>query len=121
MIDLGSLAQWASAAAAIVAVGISGLSFVRGARKAEMQVAHDRISAVKDQQAGHAERLARVEAELQHLPTKEMVGNLQTSLAYLSGQIEAMNAKSDAQAERTARIESAVEQLVENELRGPRS
>lgn len=117
IVDAGSWAQWASAGAALIAVAISGVSYVRGARKQEMQVAHDRITDVKERQAGHADRIARIEADMQHLPSKEQVGKMETQLAYLRGASDTMNAKVDAQGERTARIENSVSMLVENELR----
>lgn len=119
-IDFGTLPQWASTAAALVAVLISALSLVRGARRAEMQLAHDRINDVKATLGGHGDRLTRVESELEHLPTREMVTDLATSLARIEGQMGALNAKFDGVGDRMRHLENAVEQLVENELRGHR-
>ena len=50
--------------------------------------------------------------------SKEMVGKLETTLAYVRGQGDTINAKFDGFSGRITRIETAVEQLVENELRG---
>ncbi|MEX2630016.1 MAG: DUF2730 family protein [Tistlia sp.] len=117
-IDLGGWAPWLSAAAAITAVVISVLGNIRGARKTELTLVHTRISAVKDMATSHGERLARVEAELEHLPTREMVTDLATSLARMEGKLEAVNAKFDGLGSRMTGIGQAVDQLVENELRG---
>lgn len=119
--NIGGLATWAGAFASLVAVLISATSLMRGARKAELDLLHKRISVVKDRQDGHGERLTRVEAELEHLPTKEMVLQLGISLARMEGQMGEMNAKFDGVSLRVGGIGNAVEQLVENELRGPRT
>ncbi|MGE0256897.1 MAG: DUF2730 family protein [Alphaproteobacteria bacterium] len=118
LISAGTWAQWASAGAATVAVIISIVGNVRAARKSELALVHARISAVKETVAGHAERLARAESELEHLPTREMVAALAQSLARLDGKVEAMDAKFDGIRDRVNGVAAAIDQLVENELRG---
>lgn len=119
-IDLGGWAPWLSAGAAITALILSVVGNIRSARKTELTLVHDRISKVRDAGNAQAERLARVEAALEHLPTREMVVDLSTSLARLEGKIEAVHVKSDGLSERIKGIGTAVDQLVENELRGSR-
>ena len=118
MIGSVTLLQWVSAVGSLAAVAIAAISILRSARKVETDLLHGRINMAKEKLDDHAERLARIEVGLENLPTKEMVGKLETTLAYVRGQGDTINAKFDGFSGRITRIETAVEQLVENELRG---
>ena len=121
MIGSASLLQWVSTVGSLAALAIAAFAILRSARKDETDLLHGRINMSKEKLDDHAVRLARVEVALDHLPTKEMVGKLETTMAYVRGQGDTINAKFDGFSDRITRIETAVEQLVENELRGPRS
>lgn len=111
IIDLGSLAQWASAAAALVAVFISATSLVRGARKSELDLVHGRITGVKEVQANHAERLAGMESAFAHMPTRETVSEIGTSIARLDGHISTMGAKIDGLQGHAGRLDRVTERM----------
>ena len=120
VIDAGSWATWINALVALVAVVIAVISNIRSARKSEIQALHDRISALRDDHNDHGHRLARTEAMIEHLPTREMVAQLATTLAELRGEVRVGNAYYEGLRDRMDGIGTAVDQLVENELRGQR-
>lgn len=116
----GSWAQWANALAAIVALVIALASNIRSARKSELALVHERISTLKNTVVEQGERLARAEAVLDHLPTRDMVAELATKLEQVSGDVRVGNAHYDGLWRRIDGIGTAVDQLVENEMRGQR-
>lgn len=116
--ELGSIANWIAVAISALALTAMVGNIVFSVRRKDMQHVHTRVSEQRDKMSELAERLAKAEAELEHLPTREMVMGLATSLARMEGQLAAVNAKFDGVTDRMNGIGTAVDQLVENELRG---
>ena len=111
VIDAWTWAQWSSAIAALIAVTISGVSLVRSARKSELDIVHRRIDDTKGTQGEHAERLARLESAFDHLPTRDTVTEIGTSIARLDGHIATMGAKIDGMQGHTRRLDRVTERM----------
>ena len=120
ILNAGALVQWVGVCVAIGALAASVWAIFKATRKDALDLVHKRISDLRDSHNDHAERLARTETMLEHLPTREMVANLATKLEEVSGDVRVGNAYYEGLRGRIDGIGMAVDQLVDNELREKR-
>jgi len=94
MMDVSPLKDWLGLIALLISVGSSIVLFLKSDAKkaAETLVTHDR-------------RIQAVEAELQHMPSKETVHKLQLDLTEMKGQMASMVKSSEATERATRRVE----------------
>lgn len=98
--DLGTVAQWGAVALSLVAIIIAWIN-----RRT------DKIQDLDGRQNRFDSRLQKVEAELSHMPGKDLVTSLQISMAEMKGQMEVI-------AERVRPIQAMTNRLQESMLEG---
>lgn len=127
-IELGTWAQWGGVILSTTVAVASGVIWLLSARRKELDkitteqkqvndLLHKRISSERDKNSLQDERLAAVEAVIEHLPTREMVADLSTMMARIEGEVKVAAAKDESMRDHIKGIGAAVDQLVDNEFR----
>lgn len=95
MMELGSAANWAAVLIALVALVFSGLAWWRRSDREEAEDLQQMRTEVNRVFTDHGERLARVESQVQSLPTaqaisqlSERLGEVHADLRGLAGRFE---------------------------------
>ncbi|MFT4162844.1 DUF2730 family protein [Shinella sp.] len=92
--DVSPLKDWLSLFALAFSVGTPLVLYFKSDAKKAIETL-----------AGHASRIQKLEDELQHLPRKEAVHELQLALTKMEGQIATMVKSSEATERATRRVE----------------
>ena len=113
------LVQWATTLA------IGGYVWATGRQRATKQSIADARTHADEirEEAGqrldrHAERLIKLEARLEHVPSNEAIESLNARLAELHGDFKQMTGWLEGVKGLLGTMQNSVQQLVENELRG---
>ena len=109
------LAQW------LTTLGIGAYVWVATRQRAT----RDQIESVKSEAAEradrHAERLTKLEANMEHVPSRGAIDGLNQKLTQLHGDFQHMAGWLEGIKGLLSTLQGNVQQLVENELRGDRS
>ncbi len=92
--DLAPIVPWLSLIALLISIGTSITTFMTSGAKRNASTLAD-----------HEHRIAKVENDIQHLPNKEIVHQLQINLTEMRGQIDVMTKTSEATERTTRRVE----------------
>lgn len=92
--DVSPLKDWLGLIALLISVGSSVVLFLKSDAKKSAETL-----------VGHGSRIQRLEDQIQHLPSKDTVHQLQLDLTEMKGQMTSMVKSSEATERATRRVE----------------
>lgn len=92
--DVSPLKDWLGLIALLISVGSSVVLFLKSDAKKAAET-----------MVGHGSRIQRLEDQIQHLPSKDTVHQLQLDLTEMKGQMTSMVKSSEATERATRRVE----------------